>query len=838
MASRQVKINAVVVVLVGAAVGVVTNYASDEIPEWFKDQTRVWLVFGVLVLLAVVVQLVASRERPERSMAIGRGNGRTEVWNVPGRNPNFTGRDSDLRELRRLLRARSRVAVHAVRGMGGVGKTQLVLEYCHRHGTRLEVVWWIAAEEPTLIPEQLRGLGRALDLELPQDANDAAQVVVSHLRGLRRWLLVFDNAESVADLHPFLPSGAGRVLVTTRRAGFDTIGGVLDLDTMPRRESLALLARRAPGLTGAQADELADLLGDLPLGLEQAAAYLAKSRMPAHEYLHLLRTTPDGLADKGEDGQRRTPDRSLNTLWTLSLRRLDQYHPAAAQLLAVCAYLAPDAIPLDLFTANSTALPDPLNAEAATPEGLSHVIGVLTDYSLVKRDHQTITVHRLVQLAVRRHTTATSSKGEHEQHSLAWVITLLHADLPGDVYRNPQAWPRWRRLLPHVLAALNHHPEIPGPAPASASWLLDRTGTYLQSTGQFSQARPLLERALAIGEAAHGPDHPAVATRLSNLALVLRDLGRPAEARPLLERALAIDEAVHGPDHPDVATSLGNLALVLRDLGRPAEARPLLERALAIDEAVHGPDHPAVATRLSNLALVLRDLGRPAEARPLLERALAIDEAVHGPDHPDVATSLSNLATVLRNLGRPAEARPLLERALAIDEAVHGPDHPAVATSLSNLATVLRNLGRPAEARPLLERALAIDEAVHGPDHPDVATSLSNLATVLQDLGRPAEARPLLERALAIGEAVHGPDHPAVAIRLGNLALVLRDLGRSAEARPLLERALAIGEAVHGPDHPDVAIRLGNLALVLRDLGRPAEAQPLLERAEKIRSSR
>ncbi|GAA1338885.1 hypothetical protein [Saccharothrix algeriensis] len=150
MASRQVKINAVVVVLLGAAVGVVTNYASDETPEWFKDQPRVWLVFGVLVLLGVVVQLLASREVPERSAVAG--GGRAGMWNVPGRNPHFTGRDGDLGELRRLLRSRSRVAVHAVRGMGGVGKTQLAQESCHRHGARLEVVWWINAENPALIP--------------------------------------------------------------------------------------------------------------------------------------------------------------------------------------------------------------------------------------------------------------------------------------------------------------------------------------------------------------------------------------------------------------------------------------------------------------------------------------------------------------------------------------------------------------------------------------------------------------------------------------------------------------------------------------------------------------
>ncbi|MCO1577677.1 FxSxx-COOH system tetratricopeptide repeat protein [Crossiella sp. SN42] len=725
--------------------GLAINAASEHLPSWMGNPWVTWpvLVAVLMFMIGFTVQIRSSGDA---------GSARKRAWNVPGRNPHFTGRDRDLAELGRLLRARSRVAVHAVRGMGGVGKTQLVLEFCHRHARRFDVVWWISAENPALIPDQLRRLGRELGLEIPPDADEAVQAVLSRLHGLRRWLVVFDNAESVADLHPFLPSGTGRTLVTTRRAGFDAIGGVLDLDTLSRRESTELLAKRAPVLSTAQADELAELLGDLPLALEQAAAYLLQSRMPPDEYLSLLRTSPDGLADKGEDGQRRSPDRSLNTLWTLSLHHLDKHHPQAAQLLALCAYLAPDVIPMNLFTSNAAHLPEPLQT-IADKSGLSHVVGVLVDYSLVKRDRDHLVVHRLVQLAVRRHITAAHAGGTDVTHPLSTVFTLLCGDLPDDVYSNPRAWPRWRQLLPHVLAALAHQDTIHDLSPEDTSWLLDRTGTYLQTTGLPNQARPLLERALAIGEAAHGPNHPTVAISLGNLAVVLKELGQPDQARPLLERALAIGEAAHGPNHPTVAAILSNLAVVLQDLGRPDQARPLLERALAIGEATHGPNHPAVATRLGNLAFGLKELGQPDQARPLLERALAIDEAAHGPNHPAVAISLSNLAVVLKDLGQPDQARPLLERALAIGEATHGPNHPTVAISLGNLASALQDLGQPDQARPLLERALAIGEAAHGPNHPTVATSLSNLAVVLKDLGQPDQARPLLERARCIQEA-------------------------------------------------------------------------------------
>jgi len=173
---------------------------------------------------------------------------------------------------------------------------------------------------------------------------------------------------------------------------------------------------------------------------------------------------------------------------------------------------------------------------------------------------------------------------------LAVALRLLRADAPAQIMGAPQDWPQWAVLLPHVLAAAGHagHPgRQPGPAVMNdASWLLDRAGTYLQVQAQLTDAKTLLERALAIDEAAYGPDHPDVGIRLNNLAQVLQDLGDPAGARALQERALAIDEAAYGPDHPVVARDLNNLATILRALGDLAGARPLQERALAITEAV------------------------------------------------------------------------------------------------------------------------------------------------------------------------------------------------------------------------------------------------------------
>ncbi|MBB5871969.1 tetratricopeptide (TPR) repeat protein [Allocatelliglobosispora scoriae] len=796
------------------------------------------------------------------------------VWNVPSRNPNFTGRERELSRLVSGMDAGSVVAVHSLKGMGGVGKTQLAIEYAHRYAAEFDLVWWVRAEDSVAVPGELVRLAAWLGLPVDGDPVAVAEAVYAVLRGRRRWLLVFDNVEDSDTVRRWAPGGGGgRVLVTTRRAGLRAVGRVVDVDVFDRAESVALLTQRLPGISAEDADRVAELLGDLPLALEQAAAYMDVTSMPAPVYIGLLESS--SLGEMLRRGVVVGHEHTVATVWRLSWQVLAVENPAAVELLRVCAYLAPEAIPLDLFTTHPDQIPVALGVAVGSVLEFTEAVGALTAYSLLRRDGDTVTVHRLVQASIRADHNTTTAAGTSHPHTVA--IRLLQADAPRGVHGRPEDWPRWRQLLPHVLSATNHDNAVTDVGDlVTVSWLLDRAGTFLQTQGQLRSAEPLLRRAVAIGEQVYGPDHPAVATSLGNLAMVLQDLGRYGDAEPLIRRALAIDEQVHGPDHPAVATSLGNLALVLQDLGRAGEAEPLLRRAVVIGEQVYGADHPTVATWLgnlavvlqdlgrygkaepllrravvigeqvygadhptvatwlSNLAMVLQDLGRYGDAEPLLRRAVAIGEQVYGADHPTVATWLSNLAMVLQDLGRAGDAEPLLRRAVAIGEQVYGPDHPTVATWLSNLAVVLQDLGRAADAEPLLRRALAIDEQVHGPDHPDVATRLSKLAMVLQDLGRAGDAEPLIRRALAIDEQVHGPDHPAVAVRLSNLAVVLQALGRYGDAEPLMRRALAIGEQVHGPDHPAVAILLGNLAMVLQALGRAGEAEPLLRRALAI----
>ena len=333
------------------------------------------------------------------------------VWKVPARNPNFTGRDEDLAALARSLASGSMVTVRSLRGMGGVGKTQLATEFAYVHAGDYDLVYWIAAEEPATIPDQFTALAQQLGLDPVLDPEILQGQVHDRLRSVPGWLLVFDNADAVADIRAWLPGGPlppgipGHVIVTTRRGGFAALGRVMELDVIDLAAAVTLLRTRVPDLDDDVAQEIAGELGRLPLALEQAAAYLDRSGMPPRDYLGLLR---ERAADLYACGQVSGRHDTIATLWDIALQRISTEDPAAVVLLELCAYLAPEPIPLDLFSLHADLLPEPLSSAAADQLAFNEVIGTLVDYSLAKRTQSGLQLHRLVQGVIRARHAITS----------------------------------------------------------------------------------------------------------------------------------------------------------------------------------------------------------------------------------------------------------------------------------------------------------------------------------------------------------------------------------------------------------------------------------------------
>jgi len=387
---------------------------------------------------------------------------------------------------------------------------------------------------------------------------------------------------------------------------------------------------------------------------------------------------------------------------------------------------------------------------------------------------------------------------------------------------------------PLLKKALEIREKALGPDHPDVAESLNNLAHLYNTTGRHPQAEPLLKRSLEIHEKAFGRDHPRVASSLNNLAFFYQITGRYADVEPLLKRSLAIREKALGREHPDVATSLNNLAYLYLATGRYREAEPYFLRSLEISEKAFGRDNARVATSLNNMAGLYGDMARYTEAEDLLKRSLAIREKALGREHPDVATSLNNLAGIYWKSGRYTEAEPLIKRAVGIIEKVFGGEHPSFAAALGNMAELYNAVGRRAEAESLVKRSLAIREKVLGREHPDVATSLNNLAGIYWATRRYKEAEPLMKRTLEITERAFGREHPKVAASLNNLAELYNSMEKYSEAEPLFKRSLKITEKLFGREHPDAAMGLNNLAELYRFRGRYAESGPLYERSIAI----
>lgn len=676
-----------------------------------------------------------------------------EIWNVPARNPGFIARLDELAQISANLAARGVTTVQAVRGMGGIGKTQTAIEYAHRQASQYDLVWWIDAEQRALIPTQYALLGVELGLPPTMDAEATVRAVVRELRRRRDWLVIFDNAEDVADLRRLLPDG-GHVLITTRRGGYRAIGSVLDLDVFTREQAVTLLRRRAPHLSAAEAQELAARLGDLPLALAQAAAYLDHSQIPVATYLRLMDSHAAQLFERGAVDHR---DR-IATLWSISLAALRAQGPAAVQLLQLCAWLAPEPIPAELFTAQPALLPQPLAGAAADPVGMADAVATLADYSLARRSGDGLLVHRLVQAVVRHNPPP-----DLDWSPLRTTQALLRGHLgePDE----PAAWPRWRQLLPHVLAAV----DVVGENTADTAWLLDRAGQFVvMFASDFAPARPLVERALRLSMQLLGPDHPDVADILGHLAHIENELGNVPAMKAYAERAFRIYRENRGGTHA-VRAEL-DLGFAELQLGAREAALARLSGVLEASEQLYGPADRHTADALVVLAHAHTGLGGYTAAAPLYERALAIRRRIYGADHPFAGIMLTYLGGNLVDLGEAGAALAACAEAVRIRTEAYGPASPAVGHALAVLGRARREAGDAAAAREPLERALRIHQDFYGADHPLTASVLLQLGAAAQALEDPATARSLLAEALRIRRQVFGADHPwtaNVADRLG-----------------------------------------------------------------------
>jgi tetratricopeptide (TPR) repeat protein len=736
----------------------------------------------------------------------------------------FVARDEALKTLRQQLQQKERVAICAIAGMGGVGKTELALQYAQSHqqqGTYPGGLCWLQAADAE-IGTQIVSFARVqLDLQIPDGLDLPQQVAYCW----RRWrggvvLLVLDDVRSYEKIKPYLPPAEPRfkVLITTRRLGLGESFELLRLEVLSEEAAIELLVsfvgdeRIREELDPAK--QLCAELGYLPLGLELVGRYLKrKPDLSLAQMRQRLGLEHRSLQQRSEDMTARL---GVTAAFELSWQELDELDQQLGCLLSLFA-LAP--IPWSLV---EQSLPDQEKEalEDARDEALLNL-------SLLERRGQgSYQLHQLIREFLRSKLTELA---ETDQLKRGFCQAMVAA-----AQQIPETL-----TLQHIAAAAPIIPHIVEAVENQKDWLSDEgliwsfvsLGRFYEGQGVYSRAESWKERCLLAAQERLGDNHPLVATSLNNLAILYREMGRYEQAEPLFQQALEMRKQLLGNDHPDVANSLNNLALLYHSSGRYEQAEPLYQQALKMIKRLLGGDHLWMATSLNNLGELYRVMGRYEEAELLCQQALEISKRLLGNDSRLMANSLNNLASLYHSMKRYEQAEPLYQQALEMSKRLLGDDHLYVATCLSNLAVLYRRMERYEQAEPLYQQSLEMIKRLLGDNHPLVATNLNNLAELYRTMGCYEQAEPLYQQALEMSKHLLGDDNLDVATSLVNLAEFYESQGCYEQAQPLYQQALEIYKHLLANDHLDIATSLQNLARLYYLMGQYEQAEPLYQQS-------
>ena len=789
------------------------------------------------------------------------------------RNPQFTGRTKLLETMRERfftqipMRYSPRIALY---GLGGVGKTQLALEYCYRSRHHYDRIYWLSASDQASLMSGYQTIASKSGIPLFSGSKPAeiAQLVVAWLKQQRSWLLVFDNLDDMTVAQGLLPENGTKkhTLITTRNPNADDIQAegfeVPVLDPEDSVDLLLALSHIPPStdVTEQQvAYEIVSELGYLPLAIEQAASYVREvtgslAAFQDQYSRNRLKRPPIGFQYYSN---------TVATTWSLVFQEVENTHAQASKLLQLLSFLDPDGVMVAFLVAGAGAFETDLKQIILDDYELAVVLLVLEKYSLIKWDRvsQTLSIHRLVQAVIKDGMSDSDLTS-----TVKTVVELCDRSFPIEISNKTR--PLCRMYEGQVVQPLLRV-DIRTKKCAS---IKERVGIFLREDGKYKQSEMILQQALDVCAelfgwedsstvnvmlqlartyAAQGrlieaavieekvletrlrilkEEHPDTLTSMDHLASTYRDQGRLQEAADLNEKVLEAMRRVLGEKHPDTLTSMNNLASTYRDQGKLQEATALDEKVLEERRSILGEEHPDTLISMNNLASTYRDQGKLQEAAVLDEKVLEERRRILGEEHPDTLMSMNNLASTYRDQGKLQEAAALNEKVLEAMRRILGEEHPDTLTSMNNLASTYRDQGKLQEAAALKEKVLEAMRRILGEEHPDTLTSMNNLASIFRDQGKLQEAAYLNEKVLESMRRILGEEHPETLTSMNNLASIFRDQGKLQEAAYLNEKVLEAMRRILGEEHPDTLISMNNLASTYRDQGKLREAADLEEK--------
>lgn len=737
------------------------------------------------------------------------------LWTVPfPRNERFVGRTSELDQLSTRLSSVESCQRVAMVGLGGVGKTQIVLEFAYRKRRTTPdcSIVWIPATEPSAFEQAYRRVGT--DLKIPGIAADGADVKYLVKESLSKhtagpWLLIVDNADdsemlferkygenakyALIDYLPFSPNGS--IIFTTRnrkaaiKQAANNIIHVGMMENDVAREALSKSLLQPEILDDmATTDQLLDLLDRLPMAIIQAAAYMNENDVTVAQYIELYNESEqekiEMLSEHFEDeGRYREGQNSIATTWFISFKQIRQRSLVAIENLSFMACLLHQNIP-------QSVLPP-----ATSKREFIEAIGILTAYSfVVKQDNgQVFSMHRLVHLATRNWLRTEGNLSSWTNKAFERLTEII----PAGGHKNRKVWTAYLPHAKHILTSLDMaegHDKV--------IILSDHLGKCLYSNGQYIEAEQAHRNTLDLRMRSLGLDHPDTLDSSAFLAEALSHQGKFTEAEMLHKQTLRRRKDVLGAEHPDMMVSMQYLGQVFAGQGNYIQAEKMHREARDLRVKILGAENRNTLTSMSYLGEALNQQGRHKEAEQMHQQTLETRLRVLGLEYPATLASMSCLGVAQRNIGKYSDAEKTQRRVLEHRTRALGTRHPHTLITKRWLADALHHQRKYSESVEINQEVFDLQVQLLGPKNPDTLFTLSSLADTLHCQGKTDQAEHMHEEVLHLRVQSLGAEHPDTLKSKSSLAQILYEQGKKQEATDMQQQVLDQQVKSLGIEHP------------------------------------
>ncbi|CUA77372.1 Kinesin light chain [Rhizoctonia solani] len=737
--------------------------------------------------------------------------------------------------------------VCVVYGLGGVGKTQLVLNVIEQTWDQWVHIIYVDPSSEEAIENAFKEFGTSKQIGY------TSKDVVNWLESCsERWLVVFDNADTPStDFQRYIPArGGGSVLITTRLPDLARLsegpGSVCHLSNMSLADGAALLLKitsmRNQCLLDSDFKAAEQLeLGGLALAIVHVGAYIAHSPgMTITRYHYLLLSERRRMLDEYNElpvtAKLEEEGDTVYTTWRICY---DQLKPESRKLLWLIAYLHHDEISEDIFKraatiSHSRSYPLPLSdielqAHTYVVEFLSTFLDAYGNWDAVRfmRPMSDLISYSLIDFDRMNHTyrahilvhdwakTVVEYPSELAIECAASLICLSISD-KDDAASHAFA----RQLGLHVTSVLARHPKIE----ANHGYYF---GRIYRLNGQWGRQLRVLEPLVETFTQTLGRDHPETLTSMNNLASAYLRLGRYDEAEQLQVQALDACKRVLGDELSNTLTSMNNLASAYSRLGQYDKAEQLYAHVIDAQKRILEDEHAKTLTSINNLTATYAHLGQRNKAEQLQVQARDTCNRILADENPDTLLSLNDVALTYSNLGQYDKAEQLQVQILDASKRVLGDEHSNTLTFIDNLAATYLDLGQYDKAEQLQAQVLDAYKRLLGDDDPDTLGCMNNLAITYSYMGQYEKAEQLQVQVFHTQKRAQGDEHPDALRSMNNLAMTYSNMGQYHEAEQLQVHALDAHKRVLGDEHPNTLTPMNNLAMTYSGLGRYDKAEQL-----------